>query len=65
MVLISRSHVQSVKRLYKIIFKLHKSLPEEMRQIGDSYVRNEFRLHKNSSPDIVKLFMLEWGVIIL
>ena len=62
MMMVSKAHMQSVKRLYKIIFQLHKSLPVELQQIGNSYVRSEFKLHKNASPDHVKIFMTEWGV---
>ena len=59
---VAKSHMQTVKRLYKIIFKLHKSLPAELQLIGNSYVRNEFKLHKNASPEHVRVFMTEWGV---
>lgn len=59
---VSKAHQQTVKRLYKIIFKLHKSLPKELEEIGNSYVRHEFKLHKNAKPEQVKIFMSEWGV---
>lgn len=59
---VSKAHMQSVKRLYKIIFQLHRSLPPEMRDIGNTYVRNEFKLHKNASPEQAKVFITEWGV---
>ena len=62
MIFVSKEHTQTVKRLYKILFKLHKSLPVELQQIGNAYVRNEFKLHKNASPEHVKTFMNEWGV---
>ncbi len=64
LMLVSKAHQQTVKRLYKIIFQLHKSLPVELRSIGNSYVRNEFKLHKNAPPDFVKTFMIEWSVSI-
>ena len=60
--LVSKAHMQSVKRLYKIIFQLHKSLPDGMRELGNSYVRNEFKLHKTASPEQTKVFMSEWAV---
>ena len=63
--LVSKAHQQSVKRLYKIIFQLHKSLPVELRQIGNSYVTREFKLHKNASPQHTDVFMREWGVCYL
>ena len=61
--LVSKAHQQSVKRLYKIIFQLHKSLPGELKQIGNSYVSKEFKLHKNASPEHTQIFMREWSVI--
>ena len=62
MIFVSKDHIQSVKRLYKILFKLHKSLPNELQLIGNAYVRSEFKLHKDASPEHVKVFMKEWGV---
>ena len=58
---VSKTHVQSVKRLYKLVFQLHKSLPVELREIGNSYVRNEFKLHKAATPDQAKTFLTEWA----
>ena len=59
---VSKSHIQSVKRLYKLIFQMHKSLPSELREIGNSYVRNEFKLHKAAAPELAKTFLTEWAV---
>lgn len=61
--LVSKEHIKQVKRLYKIIIQLHKSLPEELRILGNGYVRSEFKLHKNANPEHVKKFMIEWSVI--
>ena len=62
LMLVSKEHMFHVKRLYKIIFQLHKSLPPEMKQIGDAYVRHEFKLHKTAAPEHVGKFMSEWTV---
>jgi hypothetical protein len=35
-----------------------------MQQLGNIYVRNEFKLHKNAAPEHVKKFMSEWSVSI-
>jgi|688.fasta_scaffold1078252_2 hypothetical protein len=32
-------------RIFLRILKLHKTLPDEMKELGNSYVRQEFRLH--------------------
>ncbi|XP_037096433.1 succinate dehydrogenase assembly factor 3, mitochondrial [Syngnathus acus] len=46
--------------LYKRILVLHRFLPLHLRALGDDYVKDEFRRHKNASPDEVKSFMKEW-----
>lgn len=61
MLMVSKAHQQNVKRLYKIIFRLHKSMPDELREMGNAYVRSEFKLHKNAAPEHVKIFMNEWS----
>ena len=53
------SHVQRVRILYKSILKLHRGLPTEMKELGDQYVRDEFRRHKTlkEADDQIKVFM--------
>lgn len=53
------SHVQRVRILYKSILKLHRGLPTEVQQLGDQYVRDEFKRHKTlkESDDQLKVFM--------
>jgi hypothetical protein len=58
-------HRLTVLRLYKTILRLHQSLPIELRALGNQYVRDEFRRHKNAQPDFVTNFMVEWSVSIL
>uniref|UniRef100_A0A0M3I9K9 Succinate dehydrogenase assembly factor 3 n=1 Tax=Ascaris lumbricoides TaxID=6252 RepID=A0A0M3I9K9_ASCLU len=47
--------------LYKRILRLHYGLPEELRYIGDNYVKDEFRRHKNAPPEQALLFLKEWA----
>lgn len=47
-------------RLYKSILSSHRILPGEMRFIGDAYVREEFKLHKNAKPEHLRPFFEEW-----
>lgn len=47
-------------RLYKSILTSHRVLPGEMRFIGDAYVREEFKLHKNAKPEHLRPFFEEW-----
>ena len=47
--------------LYRSLLKAHKKhLPREMRQLGDSYVKSEFKLHKNAKPEHLDGFFSEW-----
>jgi len=32
-----------------------------MKQLGDSYVKSEFRLHKSANPEQAKQFLDEWS----
>lgn len=47
-----------------IICRLHRSLPLEMRALGDQYVKDEFRRHKQVNPAEAHMFMQEWTVSI-
>lgn len=61
----SLNHVQRVRLLYKTILRLHRGLPNELQELGQTYVRDEFRRHKNCNPKEARTFMLEWSVCIL
>ncbi|XP_056154821.1 succinate dehydrogenase assembly factor 3, mitochondrial [Lampris incognitus] len=54
------AHVSRVRSLYKRILLLHRFLPIDLRALGDQYVKDEFRRHKNASAEEVKDFMTEW-----
>ncbi|XP_066440874.1 succinate dehydrogenase assembly factor 3, mitochondrial [Eleutherodactylus coqui] len=54
------SHVSQVRALYKKIFMLHRTLPLHLKALGDQYVKDEFKRHKNVGPAEAKLFMKEW-----
>ena len=54
-------HRTNVFHLYKAILRLHRSLPGELKQLGDNYVKDEFRRHRTATaPEHVQRFMLEW-----
>ncbi|KAM7361489.1 succinate dehydrogenase assembly factor 3 [Cochliomyia hominivorax] len=55
------SHPQKVRILYKTILRLHRGLPDELRELGDKYVRDEFRRHLKCTPMEAQLFMTEWA----
>ncbi|XP_036343144.1 succinate dehydrogenase assembly factor 3, mitochondrial-like [Rhagoletis pomonella] len=55
------SHAQKVRILYKTILRLHRGLPQELRDLGDKYARDEFRRHLACSPMEAQLFMTEWA----
>uniref|UniRef100_A0A0K0EHW8 Succinate dehydrogenase assembly factor 3 n=1 Tax=Strongyloides stercoralis TaxID=6248 RepID=A0A0K0EHW8_STRER len=46
--------------LYKRILRLHYGLPNELKFLGDEYVKEEFRRHKNAKPEQSLLFLKEW-----
>jgi hypothetical protein len=52
-------------QLYRRILRVHRKLEPEMRVLGDSYVKNEFRAHRTvENPlHIVSLFrsVLRWS----
>lgn len=56
-------HMSRVRRLYKLIFRVHRALPAELRVIGDNYARDEFKRHKICTPQEAKIFLNEWTVI--
>ncbi|KAF0691988.1 Aste57867_16894 [Aphanomyces stellatus] len=52
---------QQVLALYRGILRLHRQkLEPVMRVLGDRYVQDEFKLHKNAKPEFVKGFLAEW-----
>ena len=49
--------------LYRSILRTHaRSLPTEMRSLGDAYVKSEFRLHKDVKDEAqLEKFFGGWG----
>jgi len=58
----SAEHVRQVRVLYKAILRLHRGLVPELRALGDQYVRDEFKRHRNAEPPFIPIFMSEWTV---
>ncbi len=49
-------------KLYRGILRLHRLLPVELRVLGDNYVKNEFRLHRQVRDEAVLMtFFNEWS----
>ncbi|KAE8153423.1 ACN9-domain-containing protein [Aspergillus avenaceus] len=47
--------------LYRRILRVHRKLDPEMRVLGDSYVKSEFRAHRNvENPLHIIGFLTEW-----
>ncbi|KAL7292237.1 hypothetical protein TKK_0014185 [Trichogramma kaykai] len=55
------THLQRVRVLYKMVLRLHRGLPDEIRELGDVYVKDEFRRHKNCGPTEANVFLNEWA----
>lgn len=47
---LTRSRTEGLK-IYRKILKLHKLMPEEMMQLGNVYVREEFKKHHYPTID--------------
>lgn len=48
-------------QLYKKILREHKYLPQIQRELGDQYVKNEFKLHKETdNPLHIVGFLTSW-----
>ena len=47
--------------IYRQILRTHrKQLPAEMRQLGDTYVRDEFKRHLSAEEKHLQPFVREW-----
>ncbi|XP_015709134.1 succinate dehydrogenase assembly factor 3, mitochondrial [Coturnix japonica] len=46
--------------LYRRILLLHRALPPALRELGDRYVKEEFRKHKAAGPAEAQRFLREW-----
>ena len=56
------AHTSRVRVLFKAILRLHRGMPQELKALGDQYVKDEFRRHKDADPQFVPVFMNEWTV---
>lgn len=53
-------HVAGVRALYKRLLRLHRRLPGDLRDLGDQYVKDEFRKSKAAGAAETARFMEEW-----
>ncbi|XP_078278499.1 succinate dehydrogenase assembly factor 3, mitochondrial [Rhinoraja longicauda] len=53
-------HAARVRTLYKLLLRLHRRLPDDLRGLGDQYVKDEFRMSKAAGPSKTVRFMEEW-----
>ncbi|XP_049885399.1 succinate dehydrogenase assembly factor 3, mitochondrial [Pectinophora gossypiella] len=56
----ARDHAYRVRKLYKLIFRVHRAMPPELRILGDNYAREEFKRHKQCNPEEARIFLTEW-----
>lgn len=56
----SADHVSRVRKLYKLILRIHRGLTTELRILGDNYARDEFKRHKQCNMDEANIFLNEW-----
>jgi len=55
------SLTRSILGLYATILRLHRSLPADMRSLGDTYVKDEFRRHRTAPPEYIQGFEAMWA----
>lgn len=50
--------------LYRRILRAHRyKIPQHAREVGDKYVKNEFRLHRHvTKPEQLAKFLSEWQI---
>ncbi|NWV44676.1 SDHF3 factor, partial [Daphoenositta chrysoptera] len=53
------------RRLYGRILQLHRALPPALRDLGDRYVKEEFRRHKAAGPAEAQRFLREWEATLI
>ncbi|NXW74362.1 SDHF3 factor, partial [Hirundo rustica] len=53
------------RRLYRRLLRLHRSLPPALRDLGDRYVKEEFRRHKAAEPAEAQRFLREWEATVI
>lgn len=47
--------------LYRALLRVHRSLPPEMRTLGDAYVKEEFRRHQQVKEMVQIInFLVSW-----
>ena len=56
----SALHVSRVRALYRRILLLHRVLPPDLKDLGDRYVKDEFRRHKTAGSKEAERFLQEW-----
>lgn len=57
-------HTSRIRVLYKAILRLHRGLPLELRALGDQYVKDEFKRHKDCDKQFIPTFVGSWTVSI-
>ncbi|XP_064532923.1 succinate dehydrogenase assembly factor 3, mitochondrial isoform X1 [Pseudopipra pipra] len=50
----------AARRLFRRILQLHRALPPALRDLGDRYVKEEFRRHRAAGPAEAQRFLREW-----
>jgi hypothetical protein len=49
-------------RIYRAVLRVHRSLPLEMRQLGDVYLKQEFRSAKSLTDEAtINEFLVTWN----
>lgn len=60
--MVKSSSSRAASTLYRSLLKAHKRhLPLAMKELGDAYVKSEFKLHRTTAkPEQAQRFLAEW-----
>lgn len=47
--------------LYKELLRLHRQMPQEMAALGNTYLKAEWKRHKDAPPSFIPNFLAEWA----
>eukprot|EP00941_MAST-03F_sp_MAST-3F-sp1_P001233 g1233.t1 len=48
------------RKLLRAILRAHRHLSPKQRELGDRYVKDEFRAHRNAKPEFIPVFISQW-----
>ena len=54
---------RDILSLYRKLLQLHYKLPNEIKDVGVAYIKDEFKKHKDlQNEEMIRKFIAEWKV---